>query len=115
MSKLTGHKEITKQAVNELVNSNSQHSVIANLHQMALRYSVQARDIFDVIQLGHWTNSGQRHHFMRSFDGQSHFNAYVDATNWIKSNALQAANQLSSHSPLICENLDSPWSLHQNR
>ena len=32
---------------------------------------------------------------MRSFDGQSHFNAYVDATNWIKSNALQAANQLS--------------------
>ncbi len=95
MSKLTGHKEITKQAVNELVNSNSQHSVIANLHQMALRYSVQARDIFDVIQLGHWTNSGQRHHFMRSFDGQSHFNAYVDATNWIKSNALQAANQLS--------------------
>ena len=95
MSKLTGHKEITKQAVNELVNSNSQHSVIANLNQMALRYSVQARDIFDVIQLGHWTNSGQRHHFMRSFDGQSHFNAYVDATNWIKSNALQAANQLS--------------------
>ncbi|MFT4765361.1 MAG: hypothetical protein ACI9OH_002470 [Oleispira sp.] len=96
MSKLTGHKEITKQAVNELINSNSQHSVIANLHHMALKHSIQARDIFDVIQLGHWANSGQRHHFMRSFDGQSHFHAYIDAINWIKSNALQATNQLSN-------------------
>jgi hypothetical protein len=96
MSKLNGHKNITKQAVDELVRSNEEHSVIGNLRNMALKHSVQARDIFDVIQLGHWTNSGQRHHFMRSFDGQSHFNAYIDATNWIKSNALQATNQLSS-------------------
>lgn len=96
MSKLKGHKEITRQAVNELIDLTPQHSVIANLHHMALRHSVQARDIIDVIQLGHWTNSGQRHHFMRSFDGQSHFNAYIDATNWIRSNALSAANQLSN-------------------
>ena len=95
MSKLKGHKNITRQAVDELVNSNNDHSVIGNLRHMALKHSVQARDIFDVIQLGHWTNSGQRHHFMRSFNGQSHFNAYIDATNWIRSNALQAANQLS--------------------
>ena len=95
MSKLSGHKNITNQAVDELVRSNEEHSVIGNLHSMALKHSVQARDIFDVIQLGHWTNSGQRHHFMRSFNGQSHFNAYIDATNWIRSNALQAANQLS--------------------
>jgi hypothetical protein len=95
MSKLKGHKNITRQAVDELINSNNDHSVIGNLRHMALRHSVQARDIFDVIQLGHWTNSGQRHHFMRSFNGQSHFNAYIDATNWIRSNALQAANQLS--------------------
>jgi hypothetical protein len=96
MSKLEGHKNITKQAVDELVRSNEEHSVIGNLRRMALKHSVQARDVFDVIQLGHWTNSGQRHHFMRSFDGQSHFHAYIDAINWIKSNALQAANQLSS-------------------
>jgi len=95
MSKLTGHKEITRQAVDELVNSGAEHPVIANLRHMALRHSVQVRDILDVIQLGHWTNSGQRHHFMRSFDGQSHFNAYIDATNWIRTNALNAANQLS--------------------
>ena len=95
MSKLTGHKNITRQAVDELVRSNEGHSVIGNLQRMALKHSVQARDIFDVIQLGHWTNSGQRHHFMRSFNGQSHFNAYIDAANWIRSNALQAANQLS--------------------
>jgi hypothetical protein len=95
MSKLSGHKNITKQAVDELVRLNKEHSVIGNLRSMSLKYSVTARDIFDVIQLGHWTNSGQRHHFMRSFDGQSHFNAYVDSTNWIKSNALHAANQLS--------------------
>jgi len=95
MSKLSGHKNITNQAVNELVRSNKEHSVISNLRSMSLKYSVTARDIFDVIQLGHWTNSGQRHHFMRSFDGQSHFNAYIDSTNWIKSNALHAANQLS--------------------
>jgi len=95
MSKLSGHKNITNQAVDELVRSNKEHSVIGNLHSMALKYSVTARDIFDVIQLGHWTNSGQRHHFMRSFDGQSHFSAYIDATNWVRSNALQAANQLS--------------------
>jgi len=95
MSKLKGHKNITNQAVDELVRSNKEHSVIGNLHSMALKYSVTARDIFDVIQLGHWTNSGQRHHFMRSFNGQSHFNAYIDATNWIRSNALHAANQLS--------------------
>ncbi len=96
MSKLEGHKNITKQAIDELVRSSEEHSVIGNLHRMALKHSVQARDIFDVIQLGHWTNSGQRHHFMRSFDGQSHFHAYIDAINWIKSNALQAANQLSN-------------------
>ena len=95
MSKLEGHKKITRQAVDEIMRSNEEHSVIGNLHRMALKHSVQARDIFDVIQLGHWTNSGQRHHFMRSFDGQSHFNAYIDAINWIKFNALQAANQLS--------------------
>ena len=96
MSKLKGHKEITRQAVNELINSDPEHSVIANLHHMSLKHSVQARDIFDFFQLGHWTNSGQRHHFMRSFDGQSHFNAYIDGINWIRSNALQAANQLSN-------------------
>ena len=95
MSKLKGHKNITRQAVDELVRSNEGHSVIGNLQSMALKHSVQARDIFDVIQLGHWTNSGQRHHFMRSFNGQSHFNAYIEATNWIRSNALYAANQLS--------------------
>lgn len=39
MSKLTGHKEITKQAVNELVDSNSQHSVIANLYHIAIKHS----------------------------------------------------------------------------
>lgn len=95
MSKLKGHKEITRQAVNEIVNSNENNSIIKNLHSMALEYRVQDRDIIDVFTLGHWTNSGQRHHFMRSFNGQSHFNAYIDAVNWIKSNALQAANQLS--------------------
>lgn len=106
MSKLKGHKNITKQAVDELVRSNKEHSVIGNLHSMALKHSVQARDIFDVIQLGHWTNSGQRHHFMRSFDGQSHFNAYIDATNWIKSNALHAANQLSTRIEKFKLNID---------
>jgi hypothetical protein len=94
MSKLEGHKEITRRAVSELMLRGEKHPVMANLHHMALRYNVQMRDIFDVVQLGHWTNGGQRHHFMRSFDGQSHHMAYLDAILWIQKNALEAANTL---------------------
>jgi hypothetical protein len=39
MSKLSGHKNITKQAVDELVRSNKEHSVIGNLRSMSSFYT----------------------------------------------------------------------------
>ena len=52
------------------------------------------RDINDVFTLGHWSNFAQKHHFMRRFDGQSPREAYDDACEWIRSNALKYANSV---------------------
>ncbi|MDA1017685.1 MAG: hypothetical protein O3A00_24905 [Planctomycetota bacterium] len=49
------------------------------------------RDIKDVLNLGHWSNFAQKHHFMRRFDGQSPLQAYAAACDWIRSNALKYA------------------------
>ena len=50
------------------------------------------RDITDVATLGHWSNFAQKHHFMRRFDGQSPRQAYDEACDWIRTNALKFAN-----------------------
>lgn len=94
MSKLEGHKEITNQAIREIGVACKYHPIGSNLDATDILGSVIARDIEDAIFLGHWANYGQKHHFMRRFDGQSPFEAYTECVSWIKSNTLDAAKQL---------------------
>jgi hypothetical protein len=95
MSTLTGHREVTAQAVRELSAEWPNSPLLRNLDSAGLPSSVVQRDIIDVLILGHWADFGQKHHFMRKFDGQSPYQAYVDAVEWIRSNALEAAQTLA--------------------
>jgi hypothetical protein len=51
------------------------------------------RDVVDVWSGGHWSDSGQKHHFMRSAN-QTDLDAYRVATAWIKENGYAAAKGL---------------------
>jgi len=95
MSNLSGHNQITQQAIRELDRSCSSHPIGANLDAGAIPGSVVSRDLIDVVIVGHWSDFGQAHHFMRRFDGQSPFEAYKECVSWISSNALEAAQHLS--------------------
>jgi hypothetical protein len=54
------------------------------------------RDVDDVFNLGHWfLDSAQKHHFMRRYDGQSPFHAYLDAVRWIEKNATMATRMVA--------------------
>ncbi|MEO8941652.1 MAG: hypothetical protein ABI453_13975 [Isosphaeraceae bacterium] len=94
MSNLTGHSRITAKAVEELILEEAKNPLLKNLDAADLPTSVVMRDLRD-LSGGHWADYGQKHHFMRKFDGQSPFEAYQDAVEWIKSNALDASARLA--------------------
>lgn len=93
MSNLRGHVRITNRAVALLVEEG--RPVYRALARSRVASNVVARDLIDVVILGHWMNLGQCHHFMRRFDGQSERRAYVEAIEWIRRNATDAARLLS--------------------
>ena len=93
--KLPGHNRLTKQAIQEIYQSCPSHPIASNLGASGLPSNVISRDLIDVAILGHWSDFGQKHHFMRRFDGQSPFEAYKESVAWIRSNALDAAKHLS--------------------
>ncbi|HJZ91894.1 MAG TPA: hypothetical protein VKE40_13560, partial [Gemmataceae bacterium] len=95
MSNLSGHSQITAQAVRELAAEWPNSPLLHNLGAAGLPGAVVQRDIIDVLIGGHWADFGQKHHFMRKFDGQSPYQAYADAVEWIRSNALDAAQMLA--------------------
>lgn len=95
MSNLSGHRSITATAVRELAREWSGNTLAANLKWAGLPASVVSRDLLDVLILGHWADFGQKHHFMRQFDSQSPFEAYLSAIEWIRSNALQSAQAIA--------------------
>jgi hypothetical protein len=93
VSSLPGHARITEKAVERLAeNSNP---VYRALGSAGVPVNVVARDLIDVVILGHWADFGQCHHFMRRFDGQSEHEAYNEAVHWIWRNGLEAANLMS--------------------
>jgi hypothetical protein len=57
-----------------------------------LDFSVDFRDTRD-IPVGHMSDTGQRHHFMR-YEGQTDWGAYTDGKSWIIEKGLAAANGL---------------------
>jgi hypothetical protein len=93
MSDLPGHARITQKAV-ALV-SGGTDPVYRALGSAHVPVNVVARDLIDVVILGHWADFGQCHHFMRRFDGQSERQAYDENVHWIWRNALDAAAILS--------------------
>lgn len=122
MSKIAGHYEITRQALKELQDScplnpvlarmptgqsgqkkfRTDNSLIAeaisnhNLDKPTTDPALGAvmRDLRDIVNLGHWREAGQKHHFMRKSASQSASEAYRDACAWIRDNAAQAAQAL---------------------
>ena len=104
--KIDGHAKITGAAVNEfLAEADPAVSAFAGTQLVyetqsdhgptsikTLGYYAVKRDLIDVVTTGHWSNFAQRHHFMRRFDGQSPFEAYEDACNWVVSNAIDFAD-----------------------
>ncbi len=95
MSKLTGHFVITQQAVREIRSSCANYLVAENFGLTGLPTDVIMRDILDASS-GHWADFGQKHHFMRRFDGQSPREAYQENVQWIYRNALSSAQLISS-------------------
>lgn len=94
MSSLTGHRLMTKTAVRELIQESPNDPLLSNLGAALLPNHAILRDIYDVFTAGHWLNFGQKHHFMRRFDGQKPFSAYQENVEWIRSNALSASRKL---------------------
>ncbi len=93
MSNLPGHLRISRRAVEWLASGNS--PAYRALGSAGIPANVVARDLLDVVILGHWADFGQCHHFMRRFDGQSERQAYDEAVHWIWRNAVEAAALLS--------------------
>lgn len=93
MSTLRGHASITSKAIELLAQRD--HPVYQALAAAGVPMNVVARDIVDVVILGHWADFGQCHHFMRRFDGQSERQAYDEAVHWIWTNATEAARLMA--------------------
>lgn len=95
MSTLAGHRRITAQALRELQRAHPDDPLFRGLADASIPRHVAARDVLDVLRLGHWTDSGQKHHFMRRFDGQSPHEALEEAAGWVRSRARSAAARLA--------------------
>jgi hypothetical protein len=89
MSSLAGHMSMTRRAV-ELLEAEG-HPVCRALTTAKIARRAAARDIFDLLTLGHWSDFAQCHHFMRRFDGQSEREAYAEAVAWVRARATRAA------------------------
>ena len=96
MSTLTGHWEITAEAVRQLAADWKSDPLVQGLNAAALPGAAITRDILDVLSGGHWADFGQKHHFMRKFDGQSPYRAYCEAVTWIHDNALESVRALAN-------------------
>lgn len=95
MSKLKGHRTITREAVHQLKNECSVHSLADDLDIVQLPRLVQRIDIADVVSGGHWKTDGsaQRHHFMRR-SSQSPYEGWEESVEWVRENAMQTSAQL---------------------
>ena len=78
MSSLSGHRTMTKLAVRELVDGSPQDPILSGLGSALLPNHAVLRDVYDVFSAGHWLNFGQKHHFMRRFDGQKPYAAWQE-------------------------------------
>ena len=65
MSKLSGHRSISKIAVSEIIRACTSRPLVGNLKKADLPGNAVFRDIIDVMTLGHWSDFAQKHHFMR--------------------------------------------------
>jgi hypothetical protein len=103
--KLDGHQFMTDTAVREFLKEAPAPVAAFAYNQLVLETEIDGvttrkgvgdaavrRDLIDVVSTGHWSDFAQKHHFMRRFDGQSPRQAYEEACEWIRSNALKYAN-----------------------
>ncbi|HTR97331.1 MAG TPA: hypothetical protein VMH61_05470 [Candidatus Acidoferrales bacterium] len=100
MSSLPGHGRITRQAMEDLHQEPRYAEAFSAQAATNVAGNVMARDVLDVVILGHWSDFGQCHHFMRRFDGQSEREAYAEAVEWIRRNALEATRLLARRAVL---------------
>lgn len=93
MSSLAGHERITREAFARCASAGD--AVCRRLDPDRVVRVVCARDILDLLTLGHWRDAAQCRHFMRRFDGQSGREAHAECCEWIRTNAAEAARRLS--------------------
>lgn len=109
--KLSGHHAITTAAVRDFAmearlatlqcgdlgggHAASDTLLRSGVTPWRLSSAVVRRDVVDVLTLGHWGTFGQKHHFMRHFNGQSPLAAYQEACAWIHDNALAFADGMA--------------------
>jgi hypothetical protein len=107
---LSGHYQLTKTAVNEFLSEFKGNKAFAENqlketvpqfdrngnhvgdNYIYLQDEAIKRDLNDLSISGHWANVGQKHHFMRRFDGQTSYLAFQDGCKWIYENALEYVN-----------------------
>jgi hypothetical protein len=104
---LSGHRKLTRVAVREFLANYTRGSRGWTRGQMYTRpvdsrrpvgpdhFAVQ-RDLNDVLSGGHWANFGQKHHFMRRQDGQSQYQAWTSACEWVRKNSVDFAVSAAS-------------------
>lgn len=97
MATLGSHRKLTQRAIDELMHDLPDNPAYKLLGRANLAGESVSRDILDALMfgLGHMGDFGQKHHFMRAFDGQSEYAAYEAGVEWVKSNALEAAQEMA--------------------
>lgn len=90
---LKGHEVMSRNALDQAVRDLPKNlQWVRTLLDDTVHHAMN-RDVIDVWSGGHWSDSGQRHHFMRCAN-QSDQEAYSLATAWIKENGHAAAKGL---------------------
>src|SRR5258705_7799339 len=99
MSTLRGHWRLTRQAVEELRGTTNAGPLLKALAAARLQDNAVARDLIDVLILGHWLDFGPQPHFIRRFAGQTPFSAFSEGTEGIRRNPQKPARPLARLAP----------------
>ncbi len=91
--KLFGHEAMSRTAIAQFVDGLPPNLKFIEpfLAEDIVHHSLN-RDVLDVFG-GHWSDAGQRHHFMRAANETEH-QAYRNGLTWIEKNGREAAGSL---------------------
>jgi hypothetical protein len=110
---LSGHRIITRKAIEEVERrlkgnrqwatsqmltknpSSNTHKVSSSKELVGPAHFAVQRDLMDVVSLGHWRNTHQKHHFMRRTDRQTPYQAWGAGCAWVEQNIQEFARAVA--------------------